>query len=184
MKWDVFNVRSDFNHRSVSGVDVVSDFLSTSMTKRQPSWAQSGQACPTHSSAQVLMGEWWKCAESQRDWCVIIQSKRQATIWNSCGSITVTLRASKKPRVSHPHFKNRKFTVDAGEMWPDCNGRLSYFNLRAVSTLFCDLLQSLMDCKPSVSPSHAQPTKPHLLWRLRQAHKQTILGPPRSGLHV
>lgn len=175
MKWDVFNVRSDFNHWSVSGVDAASDFLSTSMTKRQPSGAQSDQACPTHLSAQVLMGGWWKCAESQRDWCVIIQSERQATIWNSCGSITGTLQASKKKKQSITScFKNRKFTVDAGKMWPDCNGRLSYFNLRAVSTFFCDLLRSLMDCKVSVSPSRAQLTKPHLLWRIGLTSKQAL----------
>lgn len=80
----------------------------------------------------------------------------------------------KKNWVSGPLFKNRKFTVDAGKMWPDCNGRLRYFNLRAVSTLFCDLLRSLMDCKLSVSPSCARSTKPHLLWRLRLTSKQSL----------
>ncbi len=80
----------------------------------------------------------------------------------------------KTDRVSRPFFKNRKFTVDVGKMWPDCNVRLSYFNLRAVSTFFCDLLRSLMDCRASVSPSRAQPTKPHLLWRLGLTSKQAL----------
>lgn len=107
---------------------------------------------------------WWRDDESVqklRGIDVHLSSPSGKQLWNWRGRITWTLQAylTKKSRLSHPLFKNRKYTVDAGKMWPDCNGRLSYFNLRAVSTFFCDLLRSLMDCKPSVSPPCAQPSK-------------------------
>lgn len=65
----------------------------------------------------------------------------------------------KTQSLTSPLFKSRKCTVDAGKMWPDCNAGLSYFNLRAGSTFFCDLLRSLMDRKPNVSASRAQPSE-------------------------
>lgn len=157
--------------------DFPSSHFSTLMTKRQPSWAQSGQACPTHLSDEVPMVGWWKCAESQRDWCAIIQSERQATL--KCMRQNYEYLASfyKKCRVSRPLFKNRKHTVDAGKMWPDCNGRLSYFNLKAVFT-FSVTYFDLWWIANQVPLLHVlnlpNTSKPHLLWRLRLTSKQSL----------
>lgn len=91
--------------------------------------------------------------------------------------LRVPCKFYKKYRVSRLLFKNRKHTVDAGKMWPDCNGRLSYFNLKAVFT-FSVTYFDLWWIANQVFLLHVlnlpNTSKPHLLWRLRLTSKQSL----------
>lgn len=82
-----------------------------------------------------------------------------------------------KCRVSRPLFKNRKHTVDAGKMWPDCIGRLSYFNLRPDSTFsvtYFDLWWIANQVFLQHVPNLPNTCKPHLLWRPGVTNKQSL----------
>lgn len=92
---------------------------------------------------------------------------------NAFGSISEHLHPS-KPESITSSFQKQEMHVRCGQD-VDLTAMVSYFSLRAVSALLADLLRSLMDCKPSVSPPRVQTTKHahHLSCRLGEVRTPT-----------
>lgn len=121
----------------------------------------------------------WQSAKTQKGaahfWAQTLSSFPKLT-----QSIRIYFRAS-------THIKMRKLHILFSFFDVGLTAMVSYFSLRAFSALLADLLRSLMDCKPSVSPPGVQITKHTHASFVMQAwsHMQKKFGPQliQTNLH-
>ncbi len=120
MKLDVFNVRSDFNNWSASGVEWMSllpvyldDKETAQLSTERPGMSEPFVSSGADESVQKVRGI---------DVSLSGPSIRQLSEMHAAVLQVPCKHLKKTDRVSRPFFKNRKFTVDVGKMWPDCNG--------------------------------------------------------------